>query len=350
VALPVFPVVQQEPARTRPLAGLSTMQNLLLSTPYAFASWVHFWTLNGAPTLNFVQLPNAQGNLVYPNETTIVSAITNHKGASTDLYIMMSEGADSYPMVTFNAFMVRTRTMPDLTKAKALVDWIYWTQTDASAAQIARSANMVVASLAQPARATLLDQLASVESDGVQAFSLAGCIYDGTICSDQGTCVNNACVCSSSRSGDFCEKPKSDSGTPIGTILGAVLGSAIPVFLLLLLAAIALGVGCWMLGRSRGQGRQDWEIEVEELEMGDILGAGGYGEVYRAMWKGTEVAVKVIAADERAISKDMQRSFRDEVEVMTALRHPNVVLFMAACTRYAPPLFVAALFFALFRS
>jgi serine/threonine protein kinase len=53
------------------------------------------------------------------------------------------------------------------------------------------------------------------------------------------------------------------------------------------------------------------------------------------MWKGTEVAVKVIAAEERSISKDMQRSFAAEVEVMTALRHPNVVLFMAACTR--PP-------------
>jgi len=29
--------------------------------------------------------------------------------------------------------------MPDLAKAQALVDWIYWTQTDTSAAQIARS-------------------------------------------------------------------------------------------------------------------------------------------------------------------------------------------------------------------
>jgi serine/threonine protein kinase len=53
------------------------------------------------------------------------------------------------------------------------------------------------------------------------------------------------------------------------------------------------------------------------------------------MWKGTEVAVKVIAAEERAITKEMQRSFKDEVEVMTALRHPNVVLFMAASTK--PP-------------
>jgi hypothetical protein len=168
LSLPSFPVVSEEPARTRGIGGLGSMQNLLLNTPYIFAAWVHFWTLNGAPTLNFVQLPNANGNLVYPNETTIVAAITNHKGPSTDLYIMLAEGVDSYPMVTFNAFMVRTETMPDYAKAQALVDWyadhlalvlpshsssgvwcsdaplcllfrIYWTQTDATAAQIARS-------------------------------------------------------------------------------------------------------------------------------------------------------------------------------------------------------------------
>ncbi len=51
------------------------------------------------------------------------------------------------------------------------------------------------------------------------------------------------------------------------------------------------------------------------------------------MWKGTEVAVKVMATKD--VNKDAERGFRDEVRVMTALRHPNVVLFMAACTK--PP-------------
>jgi len=55
-----------------------------------------------------------------------------------------------------------------------------------------------------------------------------------------------------------------------------VLGSTIPVFILLVLAAILLGVGCWLLGRSKRNGRQDWEIDFDELEVGDILGAGGY--------------------------------------------------------------------------
>ncbi len=28
-----------------------------------------------------------------------------------------------------------------------------------------------------------------------------------------------------------------------------------------------------------------WEIDFEELELSEKLGAGGYGEVHRAMWK-----------------------------------------------------------------
>lgn len=46
------------------------------------------------------------------------------------------------------------------------------------------------------------------------------------------------------------------------------------------------------------------------------------------------------------ITKDMERSFKDEVRVMTALRHPNVVLFMAASTK-APRMCIVMEFMAL---
>ncbi|ELR21173.1 mitogenactivated protein kinase [Acanthamoeba castellanii str. Neff] len=83
--------------------------------------------------------------------------------------------------------------------------------------------------------------------------------------------------------------------------------------------------------RRKGQVQDDWEIRYDELEVGEHLGTGGFGDVSRATWEGTEVAVKVMASDR--VTKDMERSFQEEVRVMTSLRHPNVVLFMAACTK-----------------
>lgn len=98
-----------------------------------------------------------------------------------------------------------------------------------------------------------------------------------------------------------------------------------------------------LLRRSRARD-DDWEIRYDELEMGEHLGTGGFGQVHRAAWKGTEVAVKVMAADK--ITKDMERAFKDEVRVMTSLRHPNVVLFMAACTK-SPKMCIVMEFMAL---
>ncbi len=60
-----------------------------------------------------------------------------------------------------------------------------------------------------------------------------------------------------------------------------------------------------------------WHFSTDqtELEMAEQLGAGGYGEVYRAMWKGTEVAVKMMTSE--VITKEMQRNFVEEVRQLT---------------------------------
>jgi predicted Ser/Thr protein kinase len=52
----------------------------------------------------------------------------------------------------------------------------------------------------------------------------------------------------------------------------------------------------------------DWEIEYDELEVGEQLGAGSYGAVHKATWKGTEVAVKVMVSEK--ITKDMEKTSR----------------------------------------
>lgn len=42
-------------------------------------------------------------------------------------------------MVSYDAVILRSKSMPNFTKAQALVNWIYWTQTNSLAAQIARA-------------------------------------------------------------------------------------------------------------------------------------------------------------------------------------------------------------------
>ncbi|XP_072983153.1 probable serine/threonine-protein kinase SIS8 isoform X2 [Typha latifolia] len=82
----------------------------------------------------------------------------------------------------------------------------------------------------------------------------------------------------------------------------------------------------------------EWEIRWEDLQIGERIGLGSYGEVYKADWHGTEVAVKKFL--DQDLSGDALEQFRCEfwlmqVKIMLRLRHPNVVLFMGAVTR--PP-------------
>ncbi|KAE8664382.1 Serine/threonine-protein kinase CTR1 [Hibiscus syriacus] len=74
----------------------------------------------------------------------------------------------------------------------------------------------------------------------------------------------------------------------------------------------------------------EWEIPWENLQFGERIGIGSYGEVYRADWNGTEVAVKKFL--DQDFSGDALVQFKCEVEIMLRLRHPNVVLFMGAVT------------------
>lgn len=69
---------------------------------------------------------------------------------------------------------------------------------------------------------------------------------------------------------------------------------------------------------------KDLEIEPSELTFGARIGMGSYGEVFRGTWRGTDVAIKRFL--EQNLSASTIREFRDEVMIMSKLRHPNIVV------------------------
>eukprot|EP00742_Colponemidia_sp_Colp-10_P007271 GILJ01007817.1.p1 GENE.GILJ01007817.1~~GILJ01007817.1.p1 ORF type:complete len:862 (-),score=71.89 GILJ01007817.1:172-2757(-) len=75
----------------------------------------------------------------------------------------------------------------------------------------------------------------------------------------------------------------------------------------------------------------DYEVEYGELTFVEEIGEGGYGKVFRTLWRGTTVAVKKLRFSQ--MDARLLADFLGELAVMKPLRHPNVVLFMGACTK-----------------
>jgi serine/threonine protein kinase len=76
------------------------------------------------------------------------------------------------------------------------------------------------------------------------------------------------------------------------------------------------------------------EIPPEEIifdPIKDYLGGGAYGKVYRGFCRGKNVAVKI--PSKQNMTESELQSFRHEVEIMRHIFHPNVVLFLGACTQ-----------------
>ncbi|KAG8381782.1 hypothetical protein BUALT_Bualt05G0008400 [Buddleja alternifolia] len=60
------------------------------------------------------------------------------------------------------------------------------------------------------------------------------------------------------------------------------------------------------------------------------IGEGGYGPVYKGKLDHTRVAIKVLRSD----AAQGRKQFQQEVEVLSFMRHPNMVLLMGACPEY----------------
>ncbi|KAL9250268.1 U-box domain-containing protein [Drosera capensis] len=76
---------------------------------------------------------------------------------------------------------------------------------------------------------------------------------------------------------------------------------------------------------------------IEEIEIATDyfceslkIGEGGYGPVYKCTLDHTQVAIKVLRPD----AAQGQSQFQKEVEILSCIRHPNMVLLLGACPEY----------------
>ena len=69
-------------------------------------------------------------------------------------------------------------------------------------------------------------------------------------------------------------------------------------------------------------------IPFSSLEVGQVIGEGNYGDVFRSVYLGTDVAVKQILLDEPAYAKYIER----EIRILATLRHPFILQFLGVST------------------
>eukprot|EP00045_Choanoeca_perplexa_P016081 m.212445 g.212445 ORF g.212445 m.212445 type:complete len:752 (-) comp17162_c0_seq2:1736-3991(-) len=86
--------------------------------------------------------------------------------------------------------------------------------------------------------------------------------------------------------------------------------------------------------------KQPWIVPFEELQLGRVIGSGGFSTVSKGLWRGELVAVKQLLCGDRTPEK-MEEMLTSEAELLNKLRHKHIIDFKAACV--APPHFCIVL-------
>ncbi|KAL8119994.1 hypothetical protein AgCh_017213 [Apium graveolens] len=80
-------------------------------------------------------------------------------------------------------------------------------------------------------------------------------------------------------------------------------------------------------GRYKRYSRDQIEVATDFFSGTKVVGVGSYGKVYKCKLDHTPVAIKVLSPD----ASDRKDEFLREVEVLSQLRHPQIVLLLGAC-------------------
>ena len=74
-------------------------------------------------------------------------------------------------------------------------------------------------------------------------------------------------------------------------------------------------------------------VAMKDIKLGERIGRGTFGEVYKGTWRGAVVAVKKLTTT--TVSEEFVQEFEKEVSLMRNLRSPNVLQFLGSS--FQPP-------------
>ncbi|CAN1175817.1 Serine/threonine-protein kinase STY17 [Linum perenne] len=76
----------------------------------------------------------------------------------------------------------------------------------------------------------------------------------------------------------------------------------------------------------------EWEIDQRLLKHEEKIASGSYGDLYRGVYLGQDVAIKVLRSEH--LNSSQVDEFSHEVAILREVQHINVVQFVGACTEY----------------
>lgn len=82
--------------------------------------------------------------------------------------------------------------------------------------------------------------------------------------------------------------------------------------------------------------REEIETATNSFDKANIVGEGGQGTVYKAILRGTHVAVKRCKEVDESRTKD----FVQELVILCRIDHPNIVKLLGCCLQYEAPILV----------
>lgn len=80
---------------------------------------------------------------------------------------------------------------------------------------------------------------------------------------------------------------------------------------------------------------EEWEIDPAHLVVHEKIASGSFGDLYKGVFAGRDVAIKVLKVGQHKDQANLLREFMQELSVLRKVRHKHIVQLIGACTK--PP-------------